>query len=394
MTPELSTERPLWTRNFLLICTSHFFQFFAFYLLVTTLPVFVVDSLAGSQQQAGLTMTVFLISSVLVRPFAGKWVDTFSKKKILFIALCLFFVGSTFYIAVSSFVLLLVLRAFHGLGFGIANTVTPTIAAEMVPEGRKGEGVGYFATFANLAMVVAPFVGLSLITYYNYQVLFSLCIVVALLAFLGGIFVKTEDKVKPAKPKGSGFAWQDYFEVSAISTGIPGFFLGVSYSALATFIFIYAKETGLTEIARYFFIFYAVALLLSRPFVGRLFDQRGAGCIVYPACFLYAIGLFMLSEFRHAYLFLAAGAIIGVGNGSLFSCFQTLVIQKAPKSRGGLATSTYLMLYDLGIGAGAVFFGFIIADTNCQVMYLVDSVIACLIAVLYKLFSTKQRRFQ
>ncbi|MBY5232505.1 multidrug MFS transporter, partial [Bacillus paranthracis] len=82
----------LWTKDFLGTCFSSLFLFLTFYMLMTTLPVYVIDGLKGKPEEIGLVATVFLISSVLCRPFTGKWLDELGRKKILFISLSLFLV--------------------------------------------------------------------------------------------------------------------------------------------------------------------------------------------------------------------------------------------------------------------------------------------------------------
>ena len=50
-------------------------------MLMTTLPVYVIDGLKGKPEEIGLVATVFLISSVLCRPFTGKWLDELGERK-------------------------------------------------------------------------------------------------------------------------------------------------------------------------------------------------------------------------------------------------------------------------------------------------------------------------
>ena len=66
------------------------------------------------------------------------------------------------YFPVNSLSLLLLIRFIHGFSFGIATTATGTIAADIIPAVRRGEGMGYFATSTNLAMAIGPFLGLMI----------------------------------------------------------------------------------------------------------------------------------------------------------------------------------------------------------------------------------------
>ena len=124
----------LWTKDFLGTCFSSLFLFFlTFYMLMTTLPVYVIDSLKGKPEEIGLVATVFLISSVLCRPFTGKWLDDLGRKKILFISLSLFLAATVMYFGTQSLFLLLALRFLHGIGFGMATTATGTIVTDVAP---------------------------------------------------------------------------------------------------------------------------------------------------------------------------------------------------------------------------------------------------------------------
>ena len=49
---------------------------------------------------------------------------------------------------------------------------------------------------------------------------------------------------------------------------------GLTYSSILTFLQFFAKEIDLVSLASYFFIFYAIASLITRPIAGRLMDQK------------------------------------------------------------------------------------------------------------------------
>ena len=177
-------QQKLWTGNFLSICFSSFFVFITFYSLTATLPSFVTDHLGGDQSQAGWVMTAFVIASVLIRPFAGRWMDGPARKKAIVLALVVFMICAFVYPAISAFGVLLVLRFAHGLSFGAATTGNGTIVAELIPAERKGEGLGYYTLAMNLAMVLGPFLGLTIIQHGSFGVLFTILIVFGVLGLL------------------------------------------------------------------------------------------------------------------------------------------------------------------------------------------------------------------
>src|SRR5690606_15654350 len=124
---------------------------------------------------------------------------------------------------------------------------------------------------------------------------------------------------------------------------------------------VYAESLGLIKTASFFFIVYAIAMLLVRPFSGRIFDSIGPNVVIIPSLIIFAIGLFSLSQTDSAWMLLFSGALVGVGYGTLLPSFQTLAIQAADKHRSGHATGTFFALYDTGIAIGSVSLGIIAA---------------------------------
>ncbi len=74
-------QEPIWTKSFISIAITNFFIFVVFYALLTLLPIYVLDALEGTSTQAGLVVTIFLLSAIIVRPFSGKVIENIGKKK-------------------------------------------------------------------------------------------------------------------------------------------------------------------------------------------------------------------------------------------------------------------------------------------------------------------------
>lgn len=377
-------KQSLWTKNFISICVSNFFIFTTFYTLLATLPIFVIDVLKGGKEQIGPIMTSFIIAAVLFRPLAGKWLDSMGRKKILLASSALFMASAFSYAGIQSFLLLLALRFVHGISFGVVTTATGTIANGLVPQERKGEGIGYFATTMNMAMVIGPFLGITLVNQYNFAVLFGVLSLFSLLAFVFAGITRIPVAATTSKNNTKRtFHWKSFIEPHAIPISLPGMFLAFAYSGILTFVPVYAKELGLVQASSYFYVVYAAMIILSRPFTGKLFDRLGGHVIVYPSIVLYIIGLIALSQAHTPLAFLVAAAVIGLGYGTLFPVFQTIAIQSSPAHHSGLATGTYLLLYDAGIGVGSVVLGAVASASDYREMYLVSAVVVALSAFLY-----------
>ena len=364
--------------------TNNFFIFLVFYSLLTVLPLYVIDELHGTEGQAGLATTIFLLSAIIVRPFSGKIIELLGKKKTLILSVLFFGMSTFIYFWVNDFYLLMGLRFFHGIWFSIGTTVLVAIAADMIPSHRKGEGLGYFAMSMNLAVVVGPFISLALIRWIPYTSLFMGLALVIVIGFVCSFGIKvTEEEV--VKVEGSRrLTFKDLMEVKAIPIALVGFLTSFAYSGIMSFISVYAKSVGLFESVSLFFVVFAAAMLLSRPFTGRLFDQSGPNTVIYPSLFIFAIGLILLSVTHSVVLLLIAGTLIGLGYGALLPSFQTMSIQAAPDGRTGHATATFFIFYDLGIATGSFVLGVVSSHLGFSTLYMICSVVVLLTTVAYK----------
>ncbi|WP_134701285.1 MFS transporter [Ammoniphilus sp. YIM 78166] len=380
------TQPILWNRDFIAACLSSFFLFMTFYTLAVTMPVYVLDELHSSQDMVGLVMAVFIMSTVVMRPLTGKWIDERDRKKILFVSLFLFLMASILYPVAKGIVFLLILRFIHGIGFGMGTTSLGAVVISFIPENRKGEGVGYFSLFMGLAMVIGPFVGLMVIQHYSFTVLFSLCIVFSLLSFVCGYLTRIPERdVEKTSEKENRTGWKSFIEPRAIPVALAGSLLAFSYGGITTFISVYAIELNINHMSGYFFMVFAAMIVLSRPFTGKMFDRMGENVLIYPGLFLFVVGMIGLSFASSPVLFLTAGAVIGLGYGALLPSYQTIAIKVSPNNRQGLATSTFFLFFDSGYGIGSYLLGIIASRTSYATMYLVSAFIAGFAALLYYL---------
>ena len=138
---------------------STFALFSSFYFFMPVLPLFVAGPLGGDESTIGLVTSLFTITAVLFRPLGGFLMDRYGRRVVHLVALAAFAAVVWGYVLVSSLAMLLMLRLLHGLPWGAANTAANTVAADLVPRERRGEGIGLFGMSQTLAMATAPAVG-------------------------------------------------------------------------------------------------------------------------------------------------------------------------------------------------------------------------------------------
>lgn len=368
MQQEENTQ--IWTKRFISLFLTNISVFFVFYGLVTTLPLYAIGELHQTDKEAGLLLSGFLLSAIIVRPFSGKLLDVFGKKKLLVLSIVGYFICTVLYLFIHPFGLLLGLRFIQGIFFSIITTAAGSLAADIVPAKRKGAGLGYFTMSTNLAVVIGPFIGLLLIQYSTFNVLF---IVMSICILAGGILaltVNTDDLPKPVHEGKLTFKLNDLFERKALPVAAIASLVAFSYASVLSFLSVYAQQKDLMAVASLFYAVFAAAMLITRPYTGKLYDTKGPQFVIIPGIISFAIGLVMLAFVEGPMLFLSAAIFIGFGYGAVTTSLQALAVQSTAIQRSGYATATYFTMFDLGIALGSYILGMVAVQAGYASVYL------------------------
>lgn len=386
-----TNKKAIWTKRFISLFFSNLTIFLTFYGLITTLPLFAINELSRTDEEAGLLLSIFLLSAIIVRPFTGKLLDHFNKKKMLMTSLIIYTICTVLYMFIEPFGILLILRFFQGIWFSIATTATGSLAADIVPPERRGAGLGYFVMSTNLSIVLGPLVGLFVIQHFSYDALFLTLSISLILGSLSALSIKLkpEEQFKPTE-KNLKFTWNDLFERKSMPIALVASVASFSYASILSFISIYAEQKGLLEFATFFFAVYAAAMILSRPFTGRIFDMKGPSYIIIPGFIFFGGGLLLLSFVSSPFVFLLSGVLIGLGYGALVPSLQTKAVQDAGPHRSGYGTATFFTLFDFGMAIGSYVLGMIAASFGYEDLYLTAALVIVLAFVLYLFVSRKK----
>ena len=375
----------LWTPNFVLLSLVNFQLVLVFYLLVIVIVGYSVAELGASTAQAGLISGLFIVGTLFGRLFIGKLLNRLGLKNTLIIGLTGFLIFSALYMLPANLELLLGIRLMHGFMMGMASTVLGTVIAQSIPATRRGEGIGYFSMSSTLGTAIGPFVGIWLMTHLNYQVIFIFTSSVAFSCLICGLFIQTP-RLKASTPSALSAPQQtsklaQYIEPNALPIALIVLLVAISYSGVLSFIHFYAKDINLVEAASFFFLMYAFAILLSRPFTGPLMDRKGENIIMYPAIVIMALGILLLSQAHNSVMLLASAALLGFGFGNIQSVCQTIAVKSTILQRMGLATSTFFIALDAGLGFGPYFLGMLLDQIGYRQLYLFSALLtmSCLL---------------
>nr|WP_163580835.1 MFS transporter [Gracilibacillus saliphilus] len=388
MSQSLKKKEKIWTKDFALICMANFFIFLGFQMTLPTIPLF-VQHLGGSDEFIGIITGIFTFSALLLRPTAGHALETRGRQFVYMIGLGIFVISIGSYAFITSIVFLFILRCVQGLGWGFSTTATGTIATDLIPESRRGEGMGYFGLSGNIALAFGPALGLTLYGYISFTTLFLICSALGLVALL----LSSQIRYKPVDPEAKKVVAPrfDVLEKKALRPSLLLFFITTCFGGIASFLPLYTEQEGIAGIEVYFLVF-AIFLMITRTFAGQLYDKKGHIVVFLPGTFLILIAMVLLAWLPNSFVMYLAAALYGLGFGTVQPALQAWAVNQAPDNRKGMANATFFSFFDLGVGVGAIGFGFIASGFGYSYIYMTGAVSATISILLYVYLLVKDRK--
>ena len=385
----------LWNRNYCKVMIANFSLFFAFYVLTPLLPLYLSEHFGATKDVIGLVLSGYTVTALLSRPFSGFFVDTFPRKTVLMVCFTFFAIFFAGYLAASTLLIFTIVRTLHGAPFGALTVANSTVAIDVLPSSRRTEGIGYYGLSNNLAMAVAPTIGIYL--YHltdSFELLFWIALAVAFAGLAVDGTVKTQktrpqttcnEKLDSKPPSQEGarrrvLRLDRFFLLRGWLLGVNMVAFGFSFGVLSNYLAIYGKEAmGITSGTGTYFMLLAVGLMLSRLAGskslrhGRLTHNAGEGmCISLAGYTLFILvpsltaylrcqGLAIPDDGLNQAAWYGSALLIGLGNGHLWPAFQNMTICVARNNQRGTANSTILISWDIGMGLG-ILAGGVIAE--------------------------------
>lgn len=381
MKPLKQSSERLWTSSFVTLTLCNLLLFTALQMTLSTLPAYVEDTLHGTSVQVSLVTSLFALSAIIARLFSARAMEKGGRNLLIFLGLAILLTALAGYYFTGSILILLLLRVLFGIGFGMASTAFPTMASDVIPVRRMGEGMGYFGLSTSLAMSVGPLIGLSLLQGPGFgSLLLGAAAALALILPLGFRLARSlpaghkEPEAAPATASG-GFR-------KLLLPCMLNFLLSISYGGLLGFLALYGAERQLPHIA-YFFLFNVVAIVIVRPLSGRIYDRFGPAALLIPGSLFIAAGLLLLSYASSTAALFPAALCYGIGFGSMQPALQTWMIQSVGPRQRGFANGMFFNSLDLGVAVGSMLLGVIAQYSNYAVMYRYSILAPTLLLAVY-----------
>lgn len=355
----MNSKEKLWNVNYIKVMTTNFLLYFAFYLLTPLLPLYLSETFVATKDTIGIVLSGYTVAALIVRPFCGYVVDSFSRKKVLMLCLSGFAVFFAGYIAAGTILMFAICRTLHGGPFGAVTVANSTCAIDVLPSSRRNEGIGLYGLSNNFAMAIAPSIGIYLHNMVDsYMILFWIAFVVAISAVLIAWTIRLPEKdIIRNKEK---LSLDRFFLTRAWLLAINIAMFGFCWGVLSNYLAIYSKEVlSITGGTGTYFALLSMGLFCSRLQGRKALSQGKLTQNAAEGMLISLVGFTIFVAIPHSVAYYLSAILIGLGNGHLYPAFLNMFVHVARHDQRGTANSSILTGWDLGFGIGCLLGGIV-----------------------------------
>ena len=345
----------LWHKDFWLMAIANFLLAMTVYMLVPTMPRWLMDAQQFSAQDAGIAMAAFGVGLFALGAFISYMVQHYRRNLVCIFAVLVeaLLITALYYIdglhmRVANPMVVFVQRFAQGAVFGLAQMVlTSTLIIDTSESFQRTEANHSAAWFSRFALSMGPMAGLLIgrIAGFHYVLLATMACamaVVVLVLLVNFPFRAPQDDIPT---------------VSLDRFFLPhGFPLFVNLQLVTLAVGIILSVVLIEQFYSMMMVGFAVAIL-SQRFVFKNAELKSE---VVTGLILMGVALLMMITRHLPIVMYAAPLFIGMGVGLIGSRFLLFFIKLSRHCQRGTSQSTFLLGWESGIawgvGAGVAIF--------------------------------------
>lgn len=383
----MKKTKSIYTVDVILVMAASFLFMFSV-MFVTPLINGYALSLGADSILAGIITGSMSIVSIFLRPIAGNLVDLYSKYCLSLIGGILILIGVSGYWLVNTSGLLILFRLINGTGFVLATICMTTWLSFLVPRRFVGEAMGFYGLMNALAMAVAPLIAINSYKVIGYRYSMMIASLAAVIMLIMIKFVKNhaipQNKLSLKNIKHIRIIQKDTIPVALLML-----FFSIPYFATQADLVEYVAMRKLSVSVGYFFLIYALSLLIIRIWLKRFFDTIAFGFWFWLSLIAMIIFLISMAFMKNNFIMLIAAVALSIGYGVIYSINQTTALLLSPLDQQGLASSTVYLGLDLGMASAPILGGIIASTIPHFYFYPIMLIMVPFVLVIYFIYRKK-----
>ena len=397
---RIMSKPALFTKDFVLLTLANMFYTFGFFLMLPIIPIYVVFR-GGTEPQVGMIAASFTIAAIIMRFIVPLLLTNLTKTNMLRIGLIISVVVTAscwFTVSIPS---ILLVRILQGIGFGAVSTICAALAADLLPDSRRGEGIGYFGMGTTVMVAIAPAAGLFFVNNFDGSNGFGYAFLAASAGQLVSLLLLSRFTPDPSlvNPKPKSDIKESFiskvFDPSLTLQVILLVLFGIARSSEQNYLPLLTLDHGLDiEKLSIYYIIQAMTSFVIKYFSGIIYDKRGHKWTVIPGGLSIIFSLYFLSVADSYLVLYTAAFFMGFGMGCLMPAMQTWTITSVAADKRSVASAAYYNFYDIGQSIDAILIGNLVVTIGYSPSFKVAAIPMVLFIFIYLIGMGIQRSKQ
>lgn len=354
----------LLTPAFVALTLSDLAYFTAAGVLIAATPLFATGQLGAGEVGVGVAMGAFSISTLLLRPWAGRWTDRHGRRLLLVGGASAFAVVTLGHLVVDGLVALVVLRVLLGAAEAMYFVAGFAALADLAPPDRAGEALSLNSLALYVGIGAGPLLGQALLQWRGFDAAWvGAVLLVAAAALLATRVPETRavtDDDAPPSP---------WLHRSAVLPGIALFCGVAAMAGFLAFAVLHARAIGIERWSGVLLLFGATVVVCRLVFA-KLPDRVGPARLAAVALSVAALGLLLVGTAQTAVALLAATVVLAAGIAFVTPAVFAAVFTSVPATERGSAAATTSIFIDLGLGGGPMLVGALAAASSIPTSFV------------------------
>ncbi len=371
----------LWHRDFLLMSVATFLMSLSVYILVPTMPLWLLQHVGLSPMETGLAMAVFGIGLYAFGAFCTFLVQHYRRNQVCIVAtLCLTLcLAMLYYIhgmesPLVAFWVILLQRFLMGAFFGLAQMVlTSTLIIDTAESFQRTEANHSAAWFSRFSLSIGPMIGLIAYKWFDFDIVLLTAMACA---FLSAVLVMTVNfPFRSPEDDVPLFSLDRFF----LPRSMP-LYLNLLLISIVVGMFM---SLGLSD------RFYALMMggfllaLLAQRFVFRNAELKSE---VVSGLILILAALIMMYTRPLPVVWYVSPVFLGLAVGIIASRFLLFFIKLSRHCQRGTSQSMFFLAWETGIAFG-IGLGFVLFFNESESLMLTCLVLSIIALMVYNYFT-------
>ena len=343
---------PLITPAFVLLSLADLGYFTCVGVALLALPVYVTGPIGSDEAGAGLAFGAFALTSLVCRPFAGRFSDRLGRRPVMMVGAFLAACGMALTAHVDSLAAVVALRLVLGVGEAAFFVAGFAFLADIAPPERMGEALSYNSLGLYLGIALGPPLGELLIDRGSFTAAWyggALCALVGLVL----VFFLREP---PSTVADDGHGRLIHRPGLPLMVGFLASLLAVS--GFLAFAALHAEEIGARNASQALFVYGGVVVVCRIAFA-RLPDRVPSLALAALTLVVMAVGLLVIASWQTPAGLLVGTAVMALGVTFVTPALFAAMFATAKPSERGAAAGTASFSLDLGLGLGPILLGLV-----------------------------------